>query len=243
MPEPLRWNTPGLKWSSGLKWNGTTASTPKRKPMSTTKAIIDFSRYSAADLGPVATHIHTEMTANAATFPDPPVTLTALGTLITTYSVKLAARASRATADILAFNTARDALESALAKLGGYVNAVADGDPAIVGEGGFPSYDSARSVDTSPPAAPTNVRLSHGDLSGSINVRYRTERQPSSNEIQLTTGEPGVAEGWHTVGYFQGQKAVLSGLTPGTSVWVRIRTTGLKGVMGEWSDPAEIRVV
>ena len=28
----------------------------------------------------------------------------------------------------------------------------------------------------------------------------------------------------------------------GTLVWVRVRTVGLKGVMGAWSDPGQIRV-
>jgi len=30
---------------------------------------------------------------------------------------------------------------------------------------------------------------------------------------------------------------------PSGTVWVRVRTAGLKGVMGAWSDPAKIIVV
>jgi hypothetical protein len=29
----------------------------------------------------------------------------------------------------------------------------------------------------------------------------------------------------------------------GTVIWVRVRTVGLKGVMGAWSDPAKLMVV
>jgi hypothetical protein len=36
---------------------------------------------------------------------------------------------------------------------------------------------------------------------------------------------------------------VISGITPGTVLWIRVRTAGLKGVMGAWSDPAKIMVV
>jgi hypothetical protein len=36
---------------------------------------------------------------------------------------------------------------------------------------------------------------------------------------------------------------VASGITPGTNVWLRVRTAGLKGVMGAWSDPAKMMVV
>ena len=42
---------------------------------------------------------------------------------------------------------------------------------------------------------------------------------------------------------FGGGKATIGSLTPGALVWLRVRTCGLKGVMGAWSDPAQIRVV
>jgi hypothetical protein len=52
-----------------------------------------------------------------------------------------------------------------------------------------------------------------------------------------------VEANWHTKGMFQGGRAEMSGFTPGVIVWVRVRTVGLKGVMGAWSDPAQIRVM
>ena len=36
---------------------------------------------------------------------------------------------------------------------------------------------------------------------------------------------------------------MISDLTPGSTVWVRVRTVGLKGIMGAWSHPAKIMVV
>lgn len=241
MPSPLTWDTPGLNWDSGALWDGVTAS--KTKHMSNTKAIIDFSGYNAPELGPIAQTIHDKMTANAATFATPPITMTALQTLVTTYDTKLVARASRATADILAFNEARTELEDALAVLGNYVNGVAKGDPMIVEKSGFPSYDTSKTVDPSPPAAPTDLRLRQGDLSGTIVARYRPDRQPSTNEVQTNTGDPNTEADWHLKGMFQGGRAEMSGFTPGGVVWVRVRTVGLKGVMGVWSDPAQIRAL
>jgi hypothetical protein len=44
-------------------------------------------------------------------------------------------------------------------------------------------------------------------------------------------------------GIFTGGKATTGGITPGSAVWFRVRTAGLKGVMGAWSDPAKIMVV
>lgn len=40
-----------------------------------------------------------------------------------------------------------------------------------------------------------------------------------------------------------GGKATVRGIVPGTTVWVRVRTDCLKGVMDAWSDPAKIIVV
>jgi hypothetical protein len=63
------------------------------------------------------------------------------------------------------------------------------------------------------------------------------------NEVWICTGDPNVEANWHLAGTFSGGKAILTGLTPGATLWVRVRTVGLKSVMGAWSDPAKIMVV
>src|SRR5262245_57870730 len=100
--------------------------------MKNTKAVVDFTDYKAAELGPIAEVIGEKLAANAGTFPALPVSLAALQGLITDYKEKLVARASRATADVLAWQAAREKLEAALGALGHYVNLVAMGDAAIV---------------------------------------------------------------------------------------------------------------
>lgn len=239
MAEPLTWNIPGLTWNKkGATWNGTVA-TPKK--MSNTKAKIDFSGYAAADLAPVAQTIHDQMTANAATFPSPPVTMLALLALIDDFNTKLAAKASRATADVIAFNMARHELEEALGLLGNYVNGIAQGDAMTVEKSGVPSYQTGQTAPGGAPAAPTNLRLRHGDVSGEIVARYRPDRSPSMNEVQKCTGDPAVEANWAHAGTFSGGKATISGIAPGQLVWIRVRTCGTGGVMGAWSDPAQIR--
>jgi hypothetical protein len=47
---------------------------------------------------------------------------------------------------------------------------------------------------------------------------------------------------WSYKGSFTGGRADLSGLTPGTTFWVRVRKIGTKGETGGWSDPASIMV-
>jgi len=130
-----------------------------------------------------------------------------------------------------------------LSDLGNYVNIVVGGDPVIVDASGFPSYSTTRVPDLSAPAAPTDLRLRQGDLSGSAIARYQASRSNSINQVQTCIGDPNVEANWKDAGMFSGGKATISGITPGTTVWVRVRTAGLKGIMGTWSDPAKIMVV
>lgn len=208
-----------------------------------TKAVIDFTPYREGDLSPVAKHIHSQLTENAATFGTLPVTLVLLNTHIEDYDAKLSAKESGAKADTLAFNAARLVLEDDLGKLGNHVNNVADGDPVIVEQSGFPSYQTGQPADDTPPDAPANLTLKHGNVSGTVNARYKPDRSPSTNEVQINAVNPANEADWHTKGIFTGGKATLTGLTPGTQIWVRVRTVGIGGVMGAWSDPAMIWVV
>jgi hypothetical protein len=208
-----------------------------------TKAIIDFSGYTAAELSPVAHTIHDQMTANAATFTTPPMTMATLATDIGDFDMKLNKKSSGAQADLVMFNVARNTLETNLSGLGNYVNIVANGDPAIVVQSGIPSYETARTPDTAPPAAPQDLFVRQGDVSGTCVARYQPDRQHSINEVQVNTSDPNTEANWKSFGMYSGGKANLAGFTAGTVVWVRVRTVGLKGVMGAWSDPAKIMVV
>ena len=238
---PLTWNRPGARWNqAGLKWNGTITIQSM-----TTKAIIEFSGFTAAELAPIAQTVHDQMSANAATFPSPPVTVGALQSLITTYNTKLAARASGAHADVLAFQAARTPLEGALHELGIYVNFVAKGDAAIVGKSGFLSYNTGSGATPGPapiPAAPINVKLRNGDLPHSVIARFKPDRPSSFNVAQINTGDPNNEAGWQTAAHGTGGKITITGLTPGTILWVRIATVGPGGQLGGWSDPAKIVV-
>jgi len=84
-----------------------------------TKAIIDFSGYTGPDLFPASQTIHDEMTTNSATFTTPPLTMAAFQLLIDAFKAALNKKASKATADIIMFNVARNDLETAL---GNFVN-------------------------------------------------------------------------------------------------------------------------
>lgn len=211
--------------------------------MSKIKACINFAHHLDSEFCSAARIIHDKMSQNAATFPAPPVSMAALDTLISTCAARLAERASRARLAVITFQAARRDLEQALRGLGYYVNSVARGRAMIVEKSGFPHYSTSRPVDKAPPAAPQNLRLKHGVLSGVIHARYKPAKEKSVNEVQTCTGDPNREEDWRHAGLYKLGHAELSGHTPGTLVWVRVRTVGLKGVMGPWSDPAMIRVL
>lgn len=241
VPKPLTWNSPKSVWNKkGIFWNG---MEPATLTMRKIKAIIDFSGYAGPELSPVALEIHDKMSANAATFDTPPVAMAAFLILLGTFNSTLAAKASRSTDDIAAFNNARTALEDALGDLGNYVNSKAKGNGDIVLLSGFPSYGGDAATPGSTPGAPTDLRLRHGDDSGIVVARYRVSRAHSSNEVQVTTGDPNNEAGWVAKGSFSGGKAILEGLTVGSTIWVRVRTVTGQNQHGPWSDPAKITVI
>ena len=248
MAKSLFWSSPSFVWNKkGVVWNG---MEPDQKTMKKTKAIINFTIYGDAELAPTAQTIHDKMITNVATFVVAPLTLAvlqallaALQTLINTYAQALAKKASRASDDILAFNVARHDLEGALSDLGGTVNHVAQGDPVIVGLSGFPSYGGASALPNATRQAPDNLRLAHGDLSTTVKAHYHPDGQHTMNEVQTTTGDPNNEAGWVTAGFFGGGKALLTGLTVGTTLWVRVRTRLSNNTFSPWSDPAKITVI
>lgn len=211
--------------------------------MNKVKAIVNFSGYTGVDLLPVAETIHGKMSSNTIIFPTPPTSMTAFGNLVETYKTALTAKASRATADFIAFDQARERLEDALHGLGNYVNTVAKGDAGIVEQSGFPFYSTAKSASDTVPAAPTDVRLRHATLSGQVELRCKIERAKPVTEVQKCFEDPNVAANWSHATMSSGRSAVVGDLPPGQLVWLRIRVFGNRGRVSDWSDPAQIRVI
>jgi hypothetical protein len=69
------------------------------------------------------------------------------------------------------------------------------------------------------------------------------------NEIEICTADPNVEANWHDADTFSGGKATITGLTPGPTVWVRIRTLKTSRAPGAtrrrswWCDGAGARKV
>jgi len=206
------------------------------------KAVINFRSYRESDFLPVAKHIHHQLSENAATFPGLPVTLGDLQVLVSDYATKLLAKTDGSKVDRLAFTVAQHALRGALALLGNHVNTVAKGSAVIVEKSGFPSFQAGRRPLRGLPAAPAKLVLKHGTLSTTVLARYKPDRSPSTNELQINLTDPTSESDWRQQGIYLGGKALITNLSPGTQLWVRVRTVGKKGKMGAWSDPAMIWV-
>ena len=63
------------------------------------------------------------------------------------------------------------------------------------------------------------------------------------NEVWTCTGDPNVEANWKLAAIFSRGRGFLTNFEPGTTLWVRVRTIGLNGIEGAWSDPAKIMVV
>ena len=205
------------------------------------KAISDFSGYTGDALWPAAQAIHDAIPAAGTTFINPaatpplnpPVSMADFQLHNDAVKQGLVAKTSGAVADTVTFNLARHQLETDLGSLAGFVNTIAQGDVAILNASAFPLYDTVHPADYSAPGAPTSVVPRQGDVSGSAVVRFHPARSGSLSEVQTCIGDPTVEANWKTVGMFSGGKAYISNVVPGTLIWIRIRTYGLKNVVGE----------
>ena len=206
------------------------------------KARVDFTGEPDGNLSGPSHNIHTKMGANAALFANPPITMAAFLAIVQGWDIALEQSQPGGSDRITAKNNARIALEDALRKLGGYVNTIADGEQAKVDLSGFPGYDTAHPAGGPVTFIPQNLRLERSGVSGAVIAKWQGDGTRAVYEMQVNPGDPNDLSKYVYKGSFTGGRAELSGFTPGTTVWVRVRKIGTKGETGGWSDPASIMV-
>jgi hypothetical protein len=207
------------------------------------KARIDYSRDPDGNLAGPSREIHDKLTLNAATFPALPLTMAAFLAIIADWELRLGDSLKGGSDRTTLKTNARAALEDALYQLGTYVNLIAQGDKATIDLSGFESYSTARSQSGGGVTfVPQNVRWEDGTTSGAAILRWKGDGKGSMYEGQTCTGDPNVEANWTYRGPFSGGRAELSGFTPGTVIWGRVRKIGTGGEVGAWSDPAQFRV-
>lgn len=155
------------------------------------------------------------------------------------------AAASGDTAKIAARNLARDEVTVMLKKIALYLELVADGDRAILETTG---YELAKAHGGHSPGpgvlpAPENLRVERGPLSGVLLVQVHTLKGAGSYEVQIASADPKVETNWRLVTLSKTATHIeLTGLTPGTVYYVRVRGIGSHGP-GAWAESSGIMAV
>jgi hypothetical protein len=189
-----------------------------------------------AELIAASRTVITKMTGNA-NFATPKPTLAALGGLADDAEAAINDVAvAKAVLDekMLARDTAQADLAPAYEQEGAYVQSESGGDEAKILSSGFGVRGTA--APASPVGQVQNVSLTEGDNPGSLDEQHDPVANRSSYEVGLTTVDP-VNGPYTQVATPTASKCVLTGLTSGQRVWVRVRAIGAAGP-GPWSDPA-----
>jgi hypothetical protein len=105
---------------------------------------------------------------------------------------------------------------------------------AVVESAGFSVKTS--SAATTPPAQVQNLSLTASDSAGELDAQWDPLPRVKSYEIEISP-DPITPTSWSPRPGVPNSKAMLTGLTSGARVWVRVRALGAGG-QGAWSDPA-----
>jgi hypothetical protein len=200
------------------------------------KVKLNISRLSDADAIQLCTNIKTALTGNA-TFTTPTPTLSAFGTLITNAQTALTASENAQTAAksaTAAKDTAIAALKAGATTLANYVNLTAAGDETKIMSAGMAVASSASP--TSTPGQVMDLAITSGDSGGELDLQWDSVSGAKSYEVQLSP-DPMTSTSFVAQPSVTKSKAVITGLTSGARMWVRVRAVSAGG-QGAWSDPA-----
>ena len=233
------YDTPGLTYDSGALYDDLTPL-PNTTKKHMAKVKFTLSGVPDGDAVQTCTSLKTALTGNA-NFPNPPVTLAAFGTLITTAQTKLTAADTTAQAAMQATtdkDNAIGAMAAAANQLAAYVDLMANGDESKILSAGL-SVRAARQPQSVPDAV-QNLSLTAGDNSGELDAQWDPPGNAKSYEVQ-TSADPFSDATWKPADTVTNSKVALLGLPSAAKIWVRVRGINSAG-KGAWSDPA-VKVV
>ncbi len=230
-----RWDTPGLKWDTpGVFYDEPDAPLPTKTRMSKVK--LGLQGMTPDQIVDLTNTIITAMTGNA-NFGTPSPTLAALTTAKTT-----------AATDIAAYNSAKAAAETALAARdasvanlcslltleAAYVQNASGGDLTKIESAGMNVQAEGA------PLIMTQVLelvVSAGADEATLKARWKAVKGAGAYEIQISV-DPPTSNSWTYKMTAKKSSAIISGLTSGARIWVRVRAIGADNATGPWSDPA-----
>ena len=141
-------------------------------------------------------------------------------------------------------DVARQTLTDLLKRLALYLELMAGGDITKLTSTGYDlRHDIVHNNSNELLPAPLDFKVTHGQLSGTLNVQVTRLTGAGSYEVHITEGDPKVENNWkHAVSSVTSTHILISGLIPGQSYWLRIRGLNSNGG-GVWSDLISIIVV
>ena len=203
------------------------------------KAKLGLDRLSPEQKVTAVKTVRTKMTENAAIFTNPPVTMAALGALITTAEDGITAyEASAATTKLLL--TQRDAgvaamCAGAMQELS-YVDGKAAGNPVIIEQAGMGVR--AESAPIGPMPKVQDLKLTISDHTGEMDWMCKPVKGVSVYILQVNRVNPDTESEWKYADSSTKSSGTLKGNAPG-KIWVRVAAKGADDQPGAWSDPAE----
>ena len=210
------------------------------------KLIIAFDRLKEADFYVKAGIINSALTNNPL-YSEPWINqVPSLATINAAYIAYQDAYHAALTKDTLksAFrDTLRASLTALFKQLAPYLEAVAQGDLSILATTGYDlRHDIVHSGSVDPLPAPEGFQVTHGTLTGTLNVQVSRLTGAGSYDVESTQGDPGIEANWkHVLSSKNASHMLLSNLTPGQTNWFRVRAIGSHGE-GAWTDPLSIIV-
>ena len=211
------------------------------------KLIVTFDRLSAADFLAKSGFIIVAMTGNSH-YPEPwageGLTLDQFKATFTAFQDAYHASLTRDTLKIAQRDAARQTLTDLLKRLALYLELIAQGDTAILATTGYDlRHDIVRNTGNELLSAPADFRVTHGQISGTLDVHVARLPNAGSYEVQTTQGDPAIDSNWqHAISSVTARHILIAGLTPTQSYWLRMRGINSHGG-GVWTDPVSMIVV
>jgi hypothetical protein len=234
MLDMAAYDIPGLTYDSGVLYDEPAQPQPNKKRMAKIK--LNLFSLTEEQLLQKALDIKSGLTGNA-NFTTPTPSIAAVTTLITTAQSQLTAcnaaqaAAKQATTDK---NTAMDALRTALATWGDYVQLTSGGDVSKIQSARI-DVQSARTP-TVIPNQVMNLAITASDNAGELDLQWDSLPNAKSYEIQISP-DPVTATSWVSQPSVTRSQASITGLTSGARMWVRVRAVNAAG-QGPWADVA-----
>ncbi|MFM2295560.1 MAG: hypothetical protein RLZZ350_1973 [Verrucomicrobiota bacterium] len=192
---------------------------------------MDFSGYADAVLDEFASSVVEKLTGNAA-FPNPPLSVGALGGLRTAFHAALVAAAYGGMQLVAVKDAARVALEDALRAVGYYVQSQTSQRLDVMLTSGYFANSTNR---TSLPLDPPTIAELSALGGGQMLLRLTPVTNARSYQVQTSTN--GGTTWSASLVFTAARRIVLDGLTPGTTYTVRACAIGGRTGTSDWSNP------